>query len=105
MVGLGTTVLRDTLVEHELIVLRYHSGPDKDASYTYEAHPSGQPVATFTATFVTDTMVVFTNPTHDFPQEVGYRKSGADSLIAWIGGMIKEKPRRVEFRYARAACR
>jgi hypothetical protein len=70
----------------------------------YEAHPSSQSVATFTARESTDSTVVFANPTHDYPQEIGYQRVGADSLLAWIDGPLKGKPRRVEFRYARVKC-
>ena len=99
MIGVGRTVRGDSLVEYELVVLRERSGV-----ITYEAHPSGQPVATFTARVVTDSSIVFSNPAHDYPQEVGYRRVGADSLIAWIDGKSKGKARRVEFPYARAGC-
>lgn len=98
MIGVGRTVRADTLYEYELVVLRELKG-----NLAYEAHPSGQPTATFTARTVSDSTVVFSNPTHDFPQSVGYRAAG-DSLIAWIEGDIGGKHRRVEFRYARVAC-
>jgi hypothetical protein len=99
MVGLGTTVRRDSLVEYELILLRL-----VDGALAYEAHPSGQGVATFTAREATDSTVIFRNPDHDYPQEVGYRRAGADSLIAWVDGTLNGKARRMEFRYARARC-
>ncbi len=99
MIGVGRTVRADTLSEYELVILR-----ERDGVITYEAHPSGQDVATFTASAVTDSSIVFSNPEHDYPQEVGYRCVGADSLIAWIDGKIDGKSRRVEFPYARAAC-
>lgn len=100
MIGVSRTVRGDSLVEYELVVLRERSGV-----ITYEAHPSGQPVATFTARAVTDSSIVFSNPAHDYPQEIGYRLVGADSLIAWIDGTSKGKARRVEFPYARSGCR
>jgi hypothetical protein len=61
-------------------------------------------VATFTAREATDSTVIFRNPDHDYPQEVGYRRAGADSLIAWVDGTLNGKARRMEFRYARARC-
>ena len=52
----------------------------------------------------TDSTVVFENRTHDFPQRVGYRKVGADSLLAWIEGERNGRTRRIEFPYRRVRC-
>jgi len=70
----------------------------------YEAHPSGQPSATFTAREASDSRVVFENATHDFPQRVGYERAGADQLLAWVEGSINGRERRIEFAYRRVAC-
>lgn len=99
MIGVSSTVRGDSLVEYELLVLR-----QTGIGLAYEAHPSSQAVTTFTARESTDSTVVFANPAHDYPQEVGYQRVGADSLLAWIDGPLKGKPRRVEFRYARVKC-
>ena len=99
MLGMGRTVRGDSSVESEMITLREHG--DRLA---YEAHPSGQSVATFLSTAVTDTSIVFENPKHDFPQRVGYERRGADSLLAWIDGTMAGRNRRVDFRYSRANC-
>jgi hypothetical protein len=53
---------------------------------------------------ISDTMVVFENPAHDFPQRVGYQRRGADSLVAWIEGTMQGQARKIEFPYARATC-
>jgi hypothetical protein len=66
--------------------------------------PFGQPPAEFIAASVSDTMVVFENPQHDFPQRVIYRKRGADSLIARIEGTMNGKSRGVDFPYAKGRC-
>lgn len=100
LLGTGRTVRDGELAEYEFVVLRTTA-----AGATYEAHPSGQAVATFTATRVPDsTAIVFENPEHDFPQRVGYRLVSRDSLTAWIEGTVGDKSRRIEFPYARAAC-
>ncbi len=70
----------------------------------FEARPSGQPTATFTATVAGPDSVVFAAPGHDYPQIVGYRRAGADSVVAWIDGKAGGKSRRVEFPYRRVAC-
>jgi len=99
MIGMGRTVRAGKLVEYEFVIIREQS--DRLA---YEAHPSGQPSAVFLSNTATDEMVVFENPEHDFPQKVGYQRMGADSLLAWIEGNDKGKPRRIEFAYRRATC-
>ena len=99
MVGVGRTVRGDTMVEYELMVVREQAG-----QLAYEAHPSGQPSATFLSRSVSESNVVFEDLQHDFPQRVGYQRRGADDLLAWIEGMENGRPRRIEFSYRRAAC-
>lgn len=99
MLGVGRTLRGDSLVEYELVVVRERAGV-----LTYQAHPSGQASALFTAQTVSDSMVVFENAAHDFPQRVGYRRVGSDSLLAWIEGSLQGTDRRIVFPYARARC-
>jgi hypothetical protein len=99
MLGMSRTVRGGRLAAHELIVLR-----EQDGRVAYEAHPSGQAATVFLSTAVSDTAALFENPEHDFPQRVGYRRVGSDSLLAWIDGTAGGAARRVEFRYARVAC-
>jgi len=99
MLGVSRTLRGDSLVGYELVVVRERAGV-----LTYHAHPSGQASAVFTAQTVSDSMVVFENAAHDFPQRVGYRRVGNDSLLAWIEGSVQGTARRVEFSYARARC-
>jgi hypothetical protein len=99
MLGMGRTVRGGKIAEYELVLIKEQGG-----SLAYEAHPSGQPSATFLSTTASDTSVVFENAKHDFPQRVGYRREGADGLQAWIEGDINGKTRRVDFGYRRARC-
>jgi hypothetical protein len=99
MLGVGRTLRGDSLVEYELVVVRERAGV-----LTYQAHPSGQASAVFTAQTVSDSLVVFENAAHDFPQRVGYRRVRSDSLLAWIEGSVQGTNRRVEFPYTRARC-
>ena len=99
MLGVSRTVRGDSTVEHEMILLR-----EQADRLAYEAHPSGQDVATFLSTGITDTSIVFENRTHDFPQRIGYERRGTDSLVAWIDGTMAGRTRRVDFRYRRATC-
>jgi hypothetical protein len=99
MLGMGRTVRGGKTVDYELVLIKEQSG-----ALAYEAHPSGQPSATFLSKTVTDTSIVFENPKHDFPQRVGYQRDGADGLQAWIDGDVNGKARRVDFAYRRVRC-
>ncbi len=99
MINVGRTVRADSLFEYELVVLR-----ERGERLAYEAHPSGQETATFLSRELSDTTAVFENPAHDFPQVVGYRLIGPDSLLAWIEGTRNGRVRRVEFPYRRTGC-
>jgi hypothetical protein len=98
MIGMGRTVRGSRTTEYELVVLK-----EQDGRLAYDAHPSGQPSAVFLSSEITDTSVVFENPEHDFPQRVGYRRSGA-GLAAWIEGTMKGQKRHIDFAYTRVAC-
>src|SRR5262249_23117558 len=69
MMGMSRTVVRDSAREFEQLRIESRKGAP-----TYVAHPSGQAEAAFTAIAVSDTAVLFANPTHDFPQRIGYRR-------------------------------
>ena len=99
MLGMGRTVRGGKIAEYELVLIK-----EQGAALAYEAHPSGQPSATFLSTTASDTSVVFENPKHDFPQRVGYQRDGSDGLQAWIEGEVNGKARRVDFAYRRARC-
>lgn len=99
MLGMSRTVRGGRLTGHELVVLR-----ERDGRLVYQAHPSGQPAAEFPLQTISDSVVVFEDPQHDFPQRIGYRRSAADSLLAWIEGTVNGQERRIEFRYRRVAC-
>lgn len=99
MLGMGRTVRGGKTAEYELVLIAEQNG-----RLAYEAHPSGQPSATFLSMTASETSVVFENPEHDFPQRVGYRRDGVDGLQAWIEGQANGKSRRVEFAYQRVRC-
>lgn len=99
MLGMGRTTSSKGLVEYELTVIR-----EKAGKILFEAHPSGQAGAVFAATNVSKDSVIFEAPEHDYPQIVGYRRSGRDSVTAWIDGKQGGKRQRIEFPYRRVAC-
>ena len=99
MVGMGRSVGARGLDDYELTVIQQ----DGDR-LLFVAHPRRQPVATFVARVASADSVVFENPDHDYPQRVGYRRIGADSVLAWIDGTSNGKQRRVDFAYRRVPC-
>jgi hypothetical protein len=99
MLGSGRTTRGGKEVESETITLF-----ERDGRLAYEAHPSGQPTAIFMSRPIRGHEVVFEDPTHDFPQRVGYRETKPGALLAWIEGTTGGKTRRVEFAYRRVNC-
>ena len=98
MLGLSRTVSGGQTLEHEFLLLRVGA-----RGIEYVAKPSGQAEAVFTATKVGPGEVVFENPTHDFPTRITYRKTDG-GVVATIDGMMKGKPRTIDFRYVAAIC-
>ncbi len=99
LTGMSRTIRDDTLRTWEQMVIR--RVPD---GLVLEATPSGQSPATFAATESSDTLLVFVNPDHDFPQTIRYLRRGRDSLLAVVSGTIRDRQRAIEFNYARVAC-
>ena len=99
MLGMSRTIRGGALAEYELMLIRQQGD-----RFAYEAHPSGQPSAVFMSKEIKDAAIVFENPEHDFPQTIGYQKTDANTLVAWVEGTEKGQRRRIEFPYRRAAC-
>jgi hypothetical protein len=99
MLGVGRTTRGEKLLEHEFVVLS-----EREGRLAYEAHPSGQPTATFMSRPITGREVVFEDPTHDFPQRVGYKSTGPGQLLAWVEGASGGPTRRIEFAYRTVNC-
>lgn len=100
MLGMSRTVRGDTMVaEFEQLRIFQRAG-----NAVYHAEPSGQLPTDFEAKTTSDTMVVFENATHDFPQRIIYRKHGADSLFARIEGMRNGQARGLDFPFAHVRC-
>ena len=99
MMGMSRTVARDSAQEFEQLRIEI-----RDGRPGYVAHPSGQAEAVFMATAVSDSLVIFANPAHDFPQTISYRRVTRDSVVARIerprGGKIKG----IDFPMRRVAC-
>jgi uncharacterized protein DUF6265 len=99
MLGAGRTMRGDTLVEYEHTRIY-----ERDGRLIFAAAPSGQPPAEFEAAEASDSMVTFSNPKHDFPQRITYRRNGADSLFARVEGVEEGKLHGIDFPYRRTPC-
>jgi len=99
MLGMARTTTSKGLIEYELTLIQ-----EKAGRILFEARPSGQPPAVFTATTAGTDSVVFVATRHEYPQIVGYRQAGPDSVVAWIDGRSGGKRQRVEFPYSRVSC-
>lgn len=100
MVGGGRTLVGEAARAFEH--LRLHA---REGRLTYTAIPSGQAETAFTSTVVSDTLLVFENLQHDFPQRIAYRRVGSDSLVARVEGPGPDgSTRGFDVRMARMGC-
>jgi uncharacterized protein DUF6265 len=68
------------------VVFFEHLRIERDGDDTrYQACPLGKSWTTFRQTRSAENEVVFSNPSHDFPQQIHYRRKG-DSLFVTISG-------------------
>lgn len=81
MVGGGRTVVDGVARSFEHLRIRVDG-----TRLLYVATPSGQRETTFPSAYLSDTLLVFENPEHDFPQRIAYRRVGADSVVARVEG-------------------
>ena len=100
MLGANRTVSNDQTVAFEFMRII----EDDNGNIVFIALPSGQEKAQFTLTAISDSMVVFENPQHDFPQKIIYQQSDQNSLIGSIEGTINGSERAVEFPMTRTNC-
>lgn len=99
MMGMSRTVVRDSAREFEHLRIETRAG-----KAAYVAHPSGQAETAFPAIAASDTLLVFSNPTHDFPQQISYRRVNKDSVVARIEGTRGGQIRGINFPMRRVGC-
>ena len=99
LLGMSRASRADSVLSWELARIETQGG-----RLQFVAWPSGQRQAAFAATIANDSLVVFTNPQHDFPQRILYLRRGTDSLIARVEGPVEGETRGLDFLYVRVAC-
>jgi hypothetical protein len=99
MLGMSRTVKDGKMTGYEFLRIVGDAGTIK-----YISRPSGNSSDTeFPVLSLTSNEVIFSNPQHDFPQRIIYRRDG-DKLNARIEGTANGKTRGIDFPYTRAAC-
>lgn len=96
MHGMSRTVAGASTRAWEWLRIAPHEG-----RLSYIALPSGQKETAFAATAITDTLAVFENPAHDFPQTISYRRVSADSVVARIAAVTNGRTRGMDIPMAR----
>lgn len=103
MLGTGHNVAGGLTQDYEYIRLE----PRADGVH-YVAAPSGQKEAAFR--FVgremdgPDAIYAFTNPAHDFPQRIAYRRGSEGWLYVHVEGKLKGEERRIIYPMRRVDC-
>jgi hypothetical protein len=99
MLGASRTTVDGRVREFEQLRLELAGG-----TLVYTAAPSGQAPASFRSVETAPDHFTVANPGHDFPQRIGYRRRGADSVIAWIEGPGRDGVERLEYPMRRVRC-
>lgn len=99
MLGMGRTTEGGATREWEATRIE-----ERDGALVFTAHPSGQSEASFTAIELGARRVVFSNPSHDFPQRVLYMLQEDGNLLGRVEGERNGKLRGEDFPYERVRC-
>ncbi len=75
-----------------------------DSDLVLTPRPVGQSPADFNLTKLQPGMAVWSNPRHDFPQMISYRRLGTDSLAARIEGPGPNGTQSSEWKMGKVAC-
>ena len=101
MIGMGRTVRSGKAADWEF--MRIEQGGD---GLTFFAKPRANKEETaFKMVRMSESEVVFEDPTHDFPQRVTYRLTKTGSLAPSIEGTINGKLKTIDFPMQRVECR
>ena len=103
LVGMSSTVNQGTLQSFEY--LRIESRPD---GIYYVALPSGKSEDAFKLVSITtddkDTIFTFSNPEHEFPQRIIYRRGTEGWLYATVEGKLKGEDHQVIYPMRHVSC-
>jgi len=94
MIGMARTLSGDKTVFFEFLRIETRA----DGIY-YVAQPKGRPGTDFKAIELDADHVVFSNPQHDFPKRITYRRHADGSLTARVEGDGSEPEKAQEFHF------
>ena len=85
LAGFAVAIDDDAVSFYEVLSIKQ----SKEGSWIYTAHPSGQASASFVAVDISENSVVFSNPNHDFPQEISYtrKENRLYATVSLLGGV------------------
>ena len=99
MLGMSRTVVNGRTPFFEFLQIK-RDGED----LVYVARPQGKEPTPFKLVKLNESVAIFENLQHDFPQRIAYQRQIDGSLIAAIEGEDKGKPKHVEFPMQRVRC-
>jgi hypothetical protein len=99
MLGVSRSIEADTLRDWAMMQVR--GGPN---GLVLEVTASGMPTVAFLASAASDSSVTFENLTRQYPTAIRYSRRREDSLFAVVSGTVRDRPRTLNFAYARASC-
>jgi len=103
LLGVGSTVYQGKAQSYEF--LRIEARPD---GVYYVAVPSGQKEDAFRLVSITtddkDTIFTFSNPQHDFPQTIIYRRGAEGWLYAHVEGKLNGEAKQIIYPMRRTGC-
>ncbi len=79
---LGTSM---TVKGNQMVFFEFFRIEKRESGLVYLAQPKGRPATEFMLTASDHHSATFTNPEHDFPKRIQYRRDG-DTLLATIDG-------------------
>ncbi|MEM6486059.1 MAG: DUF6265 family protein [Pseudomonadota bacterium] len=97
LIGFSSVVKDGRIGFYELMSIRLQGtedGQEERGGLVFTAYPANQPGGSFPAIELDEQAVVFSNPAHDYPQRIRYRRRG-DQLFADIA--LVNGDRLVEF--------
>ena len=98
MLGFSRTVRGGRMAFFEYLRIE-----QSDGAVRYVANIRGKETP-FTLAKMSDDEAEFTNPAHDFPQVIRYRRVSADEIHARVDGPATGKERAQDFPMKRIAC-
>jgi hypothetical protein len=100
MLGLSRYTKAGRVISYEFTTITVQG----DSDLVLTPRPAGQSPADFNLTRLQPGSAVWSNPRHDFPQVIGYRRLGRDSLAARIEGPGPNGTRSSEWKMGKVPC-